>query len=528
MTKQAAEREKLLKAAWLAYREGRFPEAEQQLDDLLASGVTDARIWDLKTEVALRGGDLDASLEAVKQAVLLDPENSRYLVQQARCHCLAGQFEQARLLASQAAAAGIVREEDFVMLGGLLVRCEAYEEALGHFEKALSLNPDNTDAHRGLASVQRFFGNKKEAEKACDFVLARNPLDGEIQNLRSSLRPQTADENHIRELLDVVRSGRLDWRGAVQVAYALAKEYEDLGEWDKSFYHLENGARIRRMHTRYELQDDLKIFQAIEQAFDGREGVTTPEQACGSDVPIFIVGMPRTGSTLVERIISSHSRVSSAGELNEFATELVSLVDKKAGKRVDRLDLPAVALDLPMKELGEAYVRNVRKRAWESPRIIDKLPLNFLYLGYIHLALPKAKIVHVKRDPMDACYAIFKFLFNQAYPFSYDLEELGEYYAAYHRLMALWRRILPSAALIEISYEDLVAHQEEESRKLIAALGLEWEDVCLEFHKNAAASTTGSASQVRNKIYDSSVGRWRCYEKQLLPLRKKLKHFGLL
>jgi hypothetical protein len=200
---------------------------------------------------------------------------------------------------------------------------------------------------------------------------------------------------------------------------------------------------------------------------------------------------------------------------------------KSGGVATERLQLPQAALDISMRDLGENYVKAVLPRARGAQRFIDKLPLNSLYIGLIHLALPQARLVHVRRHPLDACLAIFKYLFKNAYPFSYDLDDLATYYIAHHELMEHWRSILPPGALYEVRYEDLVADQEGATRRLLRYLDLPWEDACLEYHRNSQASTTGSASQVREPIYASSVGKWRCYESELAPLIVRLRQAGI-
>jgi hypothetical protein len=237
--------------------------------------------------------------------------------------------------------------------------------------------------------------------------------------------------------------------------------------------------------------------------------------------------MPRTGTTLVERILGSHSQVFPAGELSNFSLELIALVRKATrGRRLSRVEFVAASATVDFRTLGEAYLAATRPLRDTRPRFIDKLPFNFLYAGLIHLALPKAKIVNLQRHPMDTCYAVYKQLFRDAYPFSYDLDELGPYYIAYHQLMRHWNEVMPGV-IHTIRYETLVAGLEEESRRLLAYCNLPWEDQCLRFHENRQASTTASATQVRQPVYSSSIGKWRRYERQLEPLRRLLEDAGI-
>ena len=248
--------------------------------------------------------------------------------------------------------------------------------------------------------------------------------------------------------------------------------------------------------------------------------------ADSSEAPIFIVGLPRSGSTLVERILSSHSEVVSAGEL----PHLTRVIAAAAGRLADRGDLSPAEIArwsarIDTAALGREYL--ARSQPAGSQRFfIDKMPVNFLHCALIHRALPHARIIHVARHPMAACYSIYRTLFRSAYPFSYDLAELGRYYIGYRRLMAHWHAILPGA-IYDLSYERLVAEQLGETRRLLAFCGLEWQESCAEFHHNPTPSTTHSAHQVRRPIYDSAVDHWRHYERQLESLRGQLTAGGI-
>jgi hypothetical protein len=310
--------------------------------------------------------------------------------------------------------------------------------------------------------------------------------------------------------------------------YALAKEAEDVGEYEKSFKALAAGSRIRRSHLEYHVGRDVAVLEDIRRCYASTDACTSGERY-RDEQPIFIVGMPRTGTTLAERILAGHSQVTSAGELHDFSSELVKEIQRNSqGKPVAKDRIVQASLDVDFTRLGHNYVKAARQAVEPaSPQFIDKLPFNFLYCGLIHRALPKARIIHMVRDPMDTCYAIYKTLFGQAYPFSYDLEELATYYIAYRKLMAHWHQVMPSQ-ILDVAYEDVVADPEQQARRLVAHCGLDWEPECLEFHKSKAASTTASAVQVRQPLYSTSIQKWRNYEDQLAPLKARLAAAGLL
>ena len=449
----------------------------------------------------------------------------KYQLHKIRCH-----FE-ANDLAGAIAAAAVLKEKSFVdpllhsQLGSLLHLLGDNANALVHYSKAIELDPANAEHYFNRAAVQRYFGDVAGAEAGFDQAIALKPEEFEAYNGRAHLRTQTRERNHIAQLQEMIARTRSP-AGLAQLHYALAKELEDLGEHEAAFASLKQGADTKRRHMQYGVGTDLQIMTKIGEVYGpgmfngGIQGFPSPD-------PIFVLGMPRTGTTLVERILGSHSRVFPAGELNNFSLELIRLVGKNAGpKRPSRLDFVAATATLDFRALGEAYVDAVRPLRDDRAHFIDKLPFNFLYAGLIHLALPKAKIVNLQRHPMDTCYAVYKQLFRDAYPFSYDLDELGQYYIAYHRLMGHWNEVMPGV-IHTIHYETLVAGLEDESRRLLAYCGLPWEPDCLRFHENRQASTTASALQVRQPVYSSSIGKWRHYAQQLEPLRRRLEDAGI-
>jgi hypothetical protein len=283
---------------------------------------------------------------------------------------------------------------------------------------------------------------------------------------------------------------------------------------------------MKRRHMQYSVDTDLQIIAKIREVFDAGRFDGRAE-GCDRAEPIFIVGMPRTGTTLVERILASHSGVYAAGELNDFSLELIRLTSAATGPaRRSRLDFVAATAQVDFKELGEAYLSATRPLRDASPRFVDKLPFNFLYAGLIHLALPRAKIVNLQRHPLDTCFAVYKQLFKDAYPFSYDLEELARYYVAYDELMRHWNAVMPGV-ILTLRYEDVVADIEVATRRLLEYCGLPWEEGCLRFHEHRQASTTASATQVRLPLYDTSVGKWRHVAQQLEPARAILERAGI-
>jgi len=374
--------------------------------------------------------------------------------------------------------------------------------------------------------VQRFLGDLKSAEKNLNKAIALDSGDVDAIALRSGLRTQTAADNHIAELEQSLARSNQSVRATVSIYYALAKELEDVEKPLESFQHLSKGAELRRQHINYDVGADLETMAGIQSAFDESrffQGDTGHVDAS----PIFVIGMPRTGTTLVERILGSHSVVKAAGELNNFALQLTTVARAAAAAPIkSRSDLIAASARADVANLGRAYVDSCRPIAGDHAHFVDKMPMNFLYAGLIHLALPKAKIVHVVRDPMDTCYAVFKTLFEGAYPYSYNLDELAHYFVSYHRLMEHWEKMMPGI-MMHIRYEDLVTDTKTGTQFLFDYCELSWERQCLNFQDAKDASTTASAAQIRQPIYQSSIGRWRQYENELQTVVQILQDAGI-
>jgi hypothetical protein len=364
-----------------------------------------------------------------------------------------------------------------------------------------------------------------DAERLLDEVLGRQPLHSGALHLRSMLRTQTEQRNHVDDLK--ARLARAGASASVLAAgnYALAKEFEDLGRYEASFAALERGATAYRSLVKYDAESEVAALAAIRHVFS-REVFESLGPGCGSSAPIFVIGMPRTGTTLVERMLSSHSEVDSVGELKDFPLLLAQMT---ADRRAELTGLNEVELSLRIdfRTLGERYLEAARAIAPEAPFFVDKLPYNYIYCGYALAALPNAKLVHLTRDPLDTCYAVYKTLFFNAYSYSYDLRELGGYYIAYRRHMDHWHEVLPGR-ILDVAYEDLVRDPEREAKRIVEWCGLPWQDSVLEYHAQDRAAMTASAAQVRRAPHTESIGAWRRVEFGLQGLVDALGRAGVM
>jgi len=485
--------------------------------------------WLVLSEIQAATKNFQAAVKACEKSIALEKSNPETLLQYCRCTLVLGKHtKQVDAYLDQLVKLPLTNAYQLNELGRLFTSTNQHEKAKLQFQRAIELKSNESGFYYNLATAQRFLGETRAAEESVSRAIELNPADSDAHLLRSGLRRQTEADNHIASLqVSLARAGR-SVRDRVNLQFSLAKELEDLQRWDDAFSYLQSGARLRREHMRYDLEGDLAVMQSLQHNFDAsffavdREG----EESCE---PIFILGMPRTGSTLLERILASHSKVQSAGELNTFAREMMGEV-KMTGADIanGKLSLIEASRHVDFRALGRRYIASARMHAAENPYFIDKLPFNYLYIGLIHSALPNARIIHLCRDPMDTCYAIYKQLFQSAYPFSYDLQELGQYYVAYRSLMDHWNAVLPEGRICQVRYEDLVVNTEAIVRRVLEYCGLEWQKQCLDFHNNSQASTTASATQVRQPIYTSSIGKWQNYHRQLKPLREVLERAGLI
>ncbi len=397
------------------------------------------------------------------------------------------------------------------------------EEALASFDKALAIRPDFADAyvHKGIVLID--LGHFNEASSAIERAIKLTPRRPRFYYSLTLAKRLALGDPHVRAMETLARDlPSLDTKEQIYLHFALAKVFADIGDQERSFRYLLDGNALKRKQTAYDEAATLGECEWMRAAFTselmrGKEGLGEP-----SSVPVFILGMPRSGTTLIEQILASHPKVFGAGEIDDFVKAIAGL-SATAGRALDSAEALSQMSGEQLRQLGASYVGRIRGQAPTAERITDKMPGNFLVTGLIHLALPNARIIHTRRDPIDTCLSCFSKLFPANQPYSYDLAELGRYYRAYEALMAHWRGVLPQNVMLEVHYEKVVADLEGQARRIVAHCGLEWDARCLDFHKTERQVRTASAAQVRQPIYKSSAGRWRAYEAFLGPMLAELE-----
>ena len=510
-----------------------------------------------RARVALQRGDLSGAVEAARALTLASPEQPAGYFLLGMAAAEAGHIAKAIplieaavqrgpqaehlaqlaklliLLRRDGAAAAAVRSAlalaphdalTLDTLGCVLARLGDHEASLAPFGAAVAAAPDNLDYRYNLAAAKGFTGQTDEARDHYETILGRDPGNARAHYALAILARQTADANHVLRLEKALTDAR-EPADALRIQYALAKELEDIGDGAAAFRHLSMANAAHKQAIGYDFAQDEAIFDAIEVRFGSNIETLAGGSGNPDPAPIFVVGMPRTGTTLVDRILSSHPDVGSAGELQAMPLAVKQLAGTPSRVIIDPETVDASGAVHPG-AIGDAYLERAgHHRPNGKARFIDKLPANFLYVGHIARALPNARIVCLRRNPMDTIWSNYKNLFasqSAYYAYSYDLMDTARYYVRFDRLMALWESLWPGRVL-QLSYEALVADQEGETRRLLDHCGLAWDEACLSFHENRAAVATPSAAQVRRPINADAVGKWRAYEDALAPARAFLK-----
>jgi len=417
--------------------------------------------------------------------------------------------------------ASIFFQSDYVdahyNLGILFLETSQLEMAIKSLEMAIIINPENAETHKYLGNTFQANGQLDEAMKCYEKVLSIKPDHADAHRNLSTVKKYIQGDTQIIQMNKLLSSGTLNQSDQIHLYFALAKAYEDLGEQDDLFKALHEGNRLRKVQLNYSLDNNLKEHSNLKKLFN--LSLSFSEKLVSHEPskirPIFIVGMPRSGTSLVEQIISSHYETYGAGELNILNKLITPIVNDLAKKDAD---------------LSENIFLSIRKdylnylSSLNTPEnvITDKMPTNFRYIGFILKAFPEAKVINLKRDSRAVCWSIYQHYFpGKGLGFAFNMEDLAGYYNSYNELMSFWHQTFPNK-IYDICYEDLTVNQEEETKKLLDFCELEWDDNCLNFHTNRRAVKTTSSLQVRKKMYQGSSEAWKKYESYLQPLIKTL------
>ena len=413
--------------------------------------------------------------------------------------------------------------EAFNNRGNVLKELNRFDEALASYDQAIALKPNNAEAfnNRGLALTE--LGRLAEAQQSTEQAINLAPRRAPYYHTLGNIIRFVAGDPRVTAMEELSRDAEsLSPDDRIELHFALAKAYEDLGQPENAFSQLLAGNALKRRQIIYNEATTLGTMCLAQEIFTSEFIRMRSDAGNPSSVPVFIIGMPRSGSTLVEQTLASHPQVFGGGELRYFRGA-VDDVRTKLGGLVTSPMLKTAITDEDFREIGTRYLAEIEQLASQAARITDKMTGNFILAGLIHLALPNATIIHTVRDPVDTCVSCFSKLFGEGeLSYSYDLAELGRYYRHYQALIAHWHRVLPPGRILDVRYEDVVADLEAQARRIVAHCDLEWDARCLAFHQAERPVRTVSAMQVRQPIYNTAVGRKRVYEQFLNPLSTEL------
>jgi predicted Zn-dependent protease len=520
---EAAELQALLRRGYDALSRGRIRDAGECCRQVLGIRPDLVQGHFLTGLVALEAKDRKTAFAAFVSVTRLQKDHAAAWAQLAKLFMGDGQVKQAD--AALAEAIKHTPQDPLVqdLLGTVYSMMGEHGLARIWFEKATASQPNHPAYLQNLANNLVYHGRTDEAETVFRHIIEVQANSPQAHWSLAGAR-KASNREHIEQMQELLADNP-NPRLQAFYYYAIGKELEDLQDWDAAFAAFSSGARARRETVAYDEAAEIEMFDFLEATFT-TDWLNDGSVGHDSMAPIFVLGQPRTGTTLVERIIGSHSQVHSAGELQQF-----SLGIRRLGKHQDprRFSAPffASAVGLDPSKTGAMYLQSTARVRGETPRFVDKLPQNYLLIPLIIKALPNARIVHLTRDPMDACFASYKQLFADAYLHSYDLEEMARHHCRYRRLMDVWKERFGDR-FFDISYEAIVSDLETNARALIRYLDLPWEESCLQFHSLDKAVATASAVQVREPVHTRSIGRWRRYESQLAPMLATLSEHGLV
>lgn len=467
-------------------------------------------------------GNLEAAASAYARALAVEPDSVAAHFSLAEVHAQARRFEAAAAEYRETLRRAPAHAEAKLGLGRSLVAAWHTEEGRAHLETLVQWQPRSVPARLELARALQVAGDLRGAEQQCRLALELDPVSTSGWLLLSSVASfSQGGEADLRRMEALLANAGQSPENCMRLHFALGKAYDDLGEYQTAFEHYRQGNEAKCSSLAAPSQDFASQVEDILSSFTPALLGRLASEGLDSELPVLVVGMPRSGTTLAEQIIASHPRAHGAGELSYFASLVPHLATALPG--VSGYPAGCAALDASaLRRIGEPYLALLRRHSASAERVVDKMPGNYVYLGLIAGVFPRARLVHCRRDPMDTCLSIYFQLFAHGHDYAYDLRTLGERYRQYLRLMGHWEALLGDRLYTHV-YEDLLADPESGARGLVQAAGLDWQPECLAFHTRRRDVRTASVAQVRQPLYTRSRERWRNYERWLGPLQEGLE-----
>lgn len=510
-----------------ALNNGAFQQAHHYLMAILKQDQSFADAYFLMAMIAAAHNNSKKAIELIKHANNLSQNNSEYLAQLAKQYALISEHVQALKHVKLAAQFSDQSALTLDTIGVTYSQIGLHQKAILFFKKAVALQ-NNHLFYFNLGVSQTFVGDFDGAKKSHQQVILLEPNFCKSHTALSALSKINKDTNNITNL-EVLYQKVTDCDDKLNLGHALAREFEALSDYEQAFKYLQLAKQHKLENIDYNYDDDHTMFTAINQRFVNTPTFENTQQGYQSKEAIFVVGMPRTGTTLVERILSQHTDVTSAGELENFGVLLKKMSTSVTNRILDS-DTIAATNAIDFNSLGQLYIESTRALTGDTIKFVDKMPLNVLYVGFILQALPNAKIVCLDRNPLDTIVSNFRQLFSANsynYNYAYDLTSTTSFYVEFHNLAKLWLDTFPENFYL-VNYEKLVDEPIIEAQKIIEFCGLPWQADCIHIDRNSSPVATASAVQVRSPINNKSVGNWRKYDKYLADVKKILASSNLI
>ena len=504
-----------------AFARGQTEEAEKICRQVLREHPNEVDAMRLLASIANKLEQRDDAIILLERAVELKPKFAGAWADLAETYTESEKFGEALDAVQRVIKLQPNMPFGHMIRGSILGKKDDHEGAINAFKEALEIEPEHIGSNMGLGNTLKTIGRYDEAVKSYKKCIEAQPLFSEAYWSLANLKTYSFDDDEIKNMEKHVQSQDLTPASKAFFHIAIANAKEKQMKYGEAWYHFHTGNELRRTSEIYDSVTTQVTHDALIETFDEEFVNSTKGSGCQSDAPIFILGLPRSGSTLIEQILASHSQVEGTRELPD-----ISLL----GRRLTKSKPPGIKYPDAVKhmtdeekiEYGESYLETSKRYRTDKPRFIDKMPNNFAHIGFIKTILPNAKIINAKRHPLDSCVSSFKQLFYKGQSWSYDLFEIGEYYLEYERMMDHWHSLYPGE-IYDIQYENIVNNQEDESRALIEYCGLDWEDSCLRFYENKRSVNTASSEQVRQPIYKGAMYAWKNYESEIGALKDILE-----
>ena len=510
-----------LATATQLFARGEVEEAEKLCREVLKKKPDDVNGLVLLASIASKMEQKEDAIVLLERAVELKPKFARAWADLAESYSEIEDYGKALDAVQRVIQLQPDLPFGFMIRGSILGKMHDHEGAINSYGDALKIEPDHMGSNMGLGNVLKTVGRYEESVAAYKKCVEIQPIFAEAYWSLANLKTYTFDESEIKAMEEHVKNDQMPINNKAFFHIALANAKEKQKDYEEAWVNFERGNDLRRQEEVYDSVQTQVTHDQLIEVFNEELIESIKDKGCPSKAPILIVGLPRSGSTLIEQILASHSLVEGTKELPDL-----SLLARKLTKsRPQGIKYPDAVKDMSDDELveyGEDYLTTTKRYRTDKPHFIDKMPNNFANIGFLKMILPNAKVINAQRNPLDSCISSYKQLFYKGQSWSYDLFEIAEYYLEYQRMMDHWHKLFPGE-ILDLKYENLINNQEDETESLLKYCGLEWEEQCLKFYETERSINTASSEQVRQPIYKGAMNAWKNYESHIGPLIETLE-----